>query len=141
MTRAGAPYWPIVIDMKKIFRKEERLCSRSLINKLFHNGSSFVVYPFRIIYLPIAEKLPTGAQVLISVPKRKVKRAVMRNKIKRKIREVYRLQKGEILLPEIQLQSINVLLAIQYLSDKDMPFDQYLLKMNKSLNQVVHEIC
>lgn len=127
--------------MKKTFRKEERLCSRSLIEKLFHNGSSFVVYPFRVVYLSISDELPIGVQVLISVPKRKVKQAVMRNKIKRKIREVYRLQKDEILFSKIQLESVNLLLAIQYIANKDMPFEQYMLKMNKGLNQVVHEVC
>ncbi|NGM60347.1 ribonuclease P protein component [Sphingobacterium sp. SGG-5] len=127
--------------MKRIFRKEERLCSRRLINSLFHNGSSFIVYPFRIVYLPVAEELPVGVQVLISVPKRKMKRAVMRNKIKRKIREVYRLQRSEILLSKIQPQSVNLLLAIQYLSDKEIPFNEYMLKMKESLNQLVHEVC
>ena len=127
--------------MKRIFRKEERLCSRRLINSLFHSGSSFIVYPFRIVYLPIADELPVGVQVLISVPKRKMKRAVMRNKIKRKIREVYRLQRSEILLSKIQPQSVNLLLAIQYLSDKEIPFNEYMLKMKEGLNQLVHEVC
>jgi len=127
--------------MKRIFRKEERLCSRRLINSLFHSGSSFIVYPFRFVYLPITDELPVGIQVLVSVPKRKVRRAVMRNKIKRKVREVYRLQRSEILLSKIQPQSVNLLLAIQYLSDKEIPFNEYMLKMKEGLNQLVHEVC
>ncbi len=127
--------------MKKTFSKEERLCSSSLIDKLFHDGSSFVVYPFRIVYLPITAKLPVGVQVLVSVPKRRIKRAVMRNKIKRKIREVYRLQKDDVLFPKIHQHAVNLLLGIQYIANEDVPFDQYMLKMGKSLSQVVHEVC
>ncbi|COY55800.1 ribonuclease P [Mycobacterium tuberculosis] len=42
----------MVIEMKKYtFTKEERLCSKRLIDDLFHNGSSFVVYPFRVVFL------------------------------------------------------------------------------------------
>ncbi len=126
--------------MKNTFRKEERLCNRSLIDKLFHDGSSFMLYPFRIVFLIIDQELPTGVQVLVSVSKRKFKRAPMRNKIKRKMREAYRLQKAEILYPAIRLKSVNLLLAIQYVAHEDLRFDQYQFKMNKVLNQIVDEI-
>jgi len=130
----------IVIDMKNTFTKEERLCSRGLIDKLFHDGSSFVLYPFRVVLLTVDHELPTGVQVILSVSKRKFKHAYMRNRIKRKMREAYRLQKGDILYPAIRLKAINLLLAIQYVAHEDLSFDQYQLKMNKVLNQIVHEV-
>ena len=76
------------------FPKEEHLCRKKLIDELFSKqGSSFGVYPLRIVW--IKTEAPTNAppQVLISVSKRTFKRAVDRNRIKRLVREAYRLNK------------------------------------------------
>lgn len=76
------------------FPKEEHLCRKKLIDELFgKQSSSFGVYPLRIVWLK--SEVPTGAlpQVLISVSKRGFKRAVDRNRLKRLIREAYRLNK------------------------------------------------
>ena len=76
------------------FPKEEHLCRKKLIEELFSKqGSSFGVYPLRIVW--VASPGPTAAppQVLISVSKRTFKRAVDRNRLKRLIREAYRLNK------------------------------------------------
>ena len=70
------------------FSKAERLCSRKAIDKLFAEGKSFTLFPLRILHLPQETN-----QVLISVSKRRFKRAVDRNAIKRRIREGYRLNK------------------------------------------------
>ncbi|TPG62252.1 ribonuclease P protein component [Hymenobacter nivis] len=80
------------------FPKEEHLCRKKLIDELFgKQSSSFGVYPLRIVWLP--SEGPTGAppQVLISVSKRGFKRAVDRNRLKRLIREAYRLNKYQLL--------------------------------------------
>ena len=79
---------------KYTFPKEEHLCRKKLIEELFSKqGSSFGVYPLRIVW--IKSEMPTTAppQVLISVSKRTFKRAVDRNRLKRLIREAYRLNK------------------------------------------------
>ena len=79
------------------FKKEERLCNVKLIEKLFTDGSSFLVYPFRIIWLSEVANSVHPVQVLISVPKKRFKRAVDRNLLKRRIRELYRIHKSEFL--------------------------------------------
>jgi ribonuclease P protein component len=96
------------------FKKEERLCSKKLIEELFHNGSSFLLYPFRIVWMvhPLPAEVPV--QVLINVPKRRFKKAVHRNLIKRRIREVYRLNKGAGLYPYLTGHPSQLLLGIQY---------------------------
>ena len=100
------------------FKKEERLCNIKLIEKLYHDGSSFLVYPFKIVWLP--EDLNSGlpVQVLISVPKKKFKRATDRNLIKRRIRELYRLHKSEDLYPFLNEHSVNMLLGINYIGNE-----------------------
>ena len=81
---------------KRIFtlHKEERLNSKAIIEKLFSGGSkSLPAFPLRIVYMPVEDaSLPT-ISLLISVPKKKFKRAVKRNHVKRQIREAYRKNK------------------------------------------------
>ena len=76
------------------FPKEEHLCRKKLIDELFgKQGSSFGVYPLRLVWIKIAAPTAAPPQVLISVSKRTFKRAVDRNRLKRLIREAYRLNK------------------------------------------------
>ena len=78
------------------FRKEERLNKEKWIQELFSKGSSFHLYPFKVLFIPHPDAGAKVNQVLISVSSRKFKRAVDRNKIKRSIREAYRLNKQNI---------------------------------------------
>lgn len=76
--------------------KKERLNGRTLIERLFSGGSkSFSAFPLRVVYMPAesAEEDTTAASVLISVPKKRFKRAVKRNLVKRQVREAYRKNK------------------------------------------------
>lgn len=78
------------------FQKEERICSKLLIEKLFNGeeSHSLASYPLRMVFLEY-ERTDDRPQVqlLISVPKRHIKHAVDRNRIKRLIREAYRKNK------------------------------------------------
>lgn len=100
----------------KTFSKEERLCSKRLIDSLFRSGSSFFVYPYRVMF--IHTDVPSTVQVLLSVPKRRFRRAVHRNLLKRRMRESYRLQKGDLLYPAIEGKPYGVAVAIQYVGNE-----------------------
>lgn len=76
--------------LKHSFGKAEKLCSVKEIENLYTSGKSFLIYPIVFYYQEQAEA-PT--RVLVSVPKRKHKRAVARNLLKRRMREAYRLNK------------------------------------------------
>ena len=79
--------------MANTLHKVERLDKKKIIEKMFAGGSrSFSVFPLRVVYLPV-EELEADASILISVSKRRFKRAVKRNRVKRQIREAYRGRK------------------------------------------------
>jgi ribonuclease P protein component len=118
------------------FKKEERLCSKKLLDKLFHNGSSFLVYPFRIVSLPETLTFDVRAQVVIAVSKRKFKRAVDRNLIKRRVREAYRLNKAELLYPFLSEKNFQLILSIHYIG-KDISEYQFI---EKKLKQAIKKL-
>ncbi len=76
--------------------KSERLCSKTLIEELLKSRLSFVKYPFRIVYKASSQTGEFPARIAISVSKKKFKRAVKRNRIKRLTREAFRLHKQEL---------------------------------------------
>ncbi|MFT6210082.1 MAG: ribonuclease P protein component [Bacteroidia bacterium] len=97
------------------FGKKEKLCSKLAIDALFKSGKSFKEYPIRVLYMPLEES-DTTAKLLITVPKKRFKKAVSRNKIKRLIRETYRLNKPEI-IENFQAQGKYFALAFVYIGN------------------------
>jgi ribonuclease P protein component len=77
--------------------KTEKLKSAKTIEQLFKEGKSFSVAPFRVIYL-FKEEQAGHLQTAFSVSKRHFKKATDRNRIKRLMREAWRLQKNELAL-------------------------------------------
>jgi ribonuclease P protein component len=77
------------------FKKEEKLKSRKAIDQLFKQGRSFSNFPFRIIW-EFNEAALTELQTGFTVSSKNFKKAVDRNRIKRLMREAYRLQKSPL---------------------------------------------
>ena len=118
------------------FRKNERLCSRDTTQLLFTKGQSFVKYPFRVSYMFLDEDLPVDAQVLISVSKKRFKRAYKRNRLKRLTREAYRLNKHE-LLAHLHAQDKKMAIAFIYLPTELLEFADVEKGMKKALNKLI----
>lgn len=93
-----------------------------MIDDLFHNGSSFFIYPYRVVFIRVDGA--SSVQVLLSVSKRRFRHAVHRNLLKRRMRECYRLQKGESLCPATEGKPYGLAVAVQYVSKEllDFPF-------------------
>ncbi|MDL2231210.1 ribonuclease P protein component [Porphyromonadaceae bacterium OttesenSCG-928-L07] len=75
------------------FCKSERLTHKSLFEELFLSGFSFIKYPFRVVVKESSVPGEYPARIAISVSKKKFKAAVKRNRVKRLVREAFRLNK------------------------------------------------
>lgn len=121
-------------------RKAERLSSKILIGKMFEGGvsKSFSIFPIRVVYMPV-EKGEAPAAVMISVSKRRFKRAVKRNRVKRQIREAYRKNK-QLLLDELQSREMRLAIAFIYLSDELVATAELEEKMKTALSRLVEKL-
>jgi ribonuclease P protein component len=82
--------------MNFTFKKNERLCSKTIIDSLFEKSKFINAYPLRLSYLEYDYPDDIPGQVVFVVSKRRLKKAVDRNRTRRLIREAYRLQKHDI---------------------------------------------
>lgn len=85
------------------FPKSEKLCSKRIIEQVYEQGKKIKQYPFILNYLEVGDEFDMDApvQLATAVPKRKVRLAVNRNRLKRQIREGYRLNKSELMADAI----------------------------------------
>ena len=122
---------------RRFFPKSERLSLKNDIDNLFDKGQSFISYPLRIIYLPnsVDDSTESGISVLVSVPKRRIKRAVKRNRLKRLIRESFRLNK-DTLTNTHELSGKRLHIAFMYVCDDILPFADIEKAMLKALNKI-----
>jgi ribonuclease P protein component len=121
------------------FPKAEHLCGEKRIARLYTQGEAFMAFPFRVVFRIEQKKDLATASVMVSVPKKRFKRAVKRNRLKRLLREAYRLNKHALidLLDEKQLQ---VHVAFNYVSDEELDFVTVEKKMKAALQKLMDKI-
>jgi len=121
------------------FRKDEILRKKKLIDRLFAEGSSFYIYPFKVFYLAVPLEVKSPAQVLISVGKRSFKHAVDRNRIRRQIREAFRQHKQQ-LYDHLEKKQGQCMLAIIYTANVHIPSADQEVKIKAVLKRLSNEI-
>ena len=122
------------MDKPYALPKSERLSSLTAVRRLFKDGASGFVYPFR--YMVIAEQSTTpSVEVLFSVPKRYHKRANKRNTLRRRMKEAYRLNKATLTSSAIAKgQAVDI--AFVYSSKEILPYKTIEYAICKILNEV-----
>lgn len=110
-----------------IFPKSEKLVSKKEIDLLFKEGISYFKFPFKVVYpkTDSSASAPTP-KILISVSKKYFKHAHDRNRLKRLIREAYRLQKPELFKLFDQLPNSFILI---YTSKTELTLEQLKKKL------------
>lgn len=122
--------------MKFENKRKSHLKSKRIIDALFSEGQVITKKPFRLIYLKHKDSNLTGIQHFISVPKKRFKLAVTRNRIRRVISEAYRLQVNEI---KQQFEHSNTYLAIGiiYIGKKEIRFSEIEEQMKDLLEELI----
>ncbi len=124
---------------RETFRKHERLCSKKAIDSLFENGISFFSHPFQIIWNPDTFDSPSPARVAISVSKKIFKKAVKRNKIKRRIKEAYR--KNKYLLYEfLETENKKIVFMIIYKHNEIQTYFEIEKSLIQGLQKLIKSI-
>lgn len=122
--------------MKKFtFAKTERLTSQRTIGQLLESGMAYTIYPFRIYWMIEPDKNRPPVQVALSVSKKRFKKAVDRNLIKRRIREAYRKQKA--LLDPVFLKGKRLSLLLVYVSNEILSYSTIAEKLTLALQQLI----
>ncbi len=119
------------------FHKNERLCSKKVIEKLFAEGKSLFVHPLKAVYIETALNTGFPVQVAFAVSKKSFKRAVMRNLLKRRMREAYRLNKNQF-YDEISGKQIALFLIYTSKAEETYPAIESATK--KVLKRVLKEL-
>lgn len=116
------------------FSKAERLCSRSVIDKLYLSGNRLMVYPLSVHWMerPPSE-VEASLQVLLAAPKKKLHHAVDRNRTKRILRECWRSHKDP-LVELLQQQGRAMAVGIHYV-DSQVATTQMVLHSFEKLSE------
>jgi ribonuclease P protein component len=118
--------------------KKDKLKSRKAIEQLFKEGKSFSVFPFRVLYLeaPASSTSKNNLQTAFSVSKKHFKKAVDRNRIKRLMREAWRLQKN-ILSDKINTSNKTLAVFIIYTGNELPEYELIFEKITAVIKRVV----
>ncbi len=123
--------------MKLSLNRSSSLKSRSVIQSIFKERNGFIQYPIRVSY--IKQPLKLGVKIVFSVPKKRFKKAPDRNRIKRQLREAYRLNQFEFKSALDQLET-GIAIYIGFVSDEFPAFSLLDEKIKLSLIRLVKEL-
>ena len=127
--------------MSLSFKKEERLCSRRLIDQLYAEGHRLMAFPFSVQWMAVdSSQLPeVCCQVMIVAPKRKFHHAVDRNRVRRLVRECYR-QRKEPLFTFLKGHDMCIVFSMVYIHNEILTYEQLGHKMDKLLTALENDI-
>ncbi len=125
--------------MRFTFKKEERLYGHAALDNVYNNGKHIQTDSIKIIFIEVPKNTYPPCRVVFSVPKRSFKKAVDRNLIKRRMREVYRNHK-HLLYNDLNEKEKSIHIYIIYLSKQVILFDKLKDSMVKALTTLVNKL-
>ncbi len=125
---------------RNTFRKSEKICNQNQIDRLFKDGKSLKSGLFRLLFVEAETRGKSPVQILIAVPKKNLRHAIDRNRMKRLIREAYRLSKHKLLY-EYSIAGKHLDIAIIFMGKQCVSQSDTLTAINDLLNRLiqVHE--
>tara|TARA_B100000780_G_scaffold266607_1_gene222964 strand:+ start:270 stop:644 length:375 start_codon:yes stop_codon:yes gene_type:complete len=103
------------------FPKKQRLCNENVIKEMFSIGKSFTTSNIRLVWIEDYNNDDVTVKSIIVVPKKKIKLAVKRNIIRRRMKDAYRLHKIE-LEKILKVNKLQLSIAIIYQKEKILPY-------------------
>ena len=121
------------------YEKKEKLKSRKLIQELFSKGKMFTVYPVKVFYMQPAVLMDNQVKTGVGTSTRHFKKAVDRNRVKRLLREIYRIEK--LPLHEYLKSSGKQVVIFFLYVDKSMPeYPELKTKMHLALHKLMKQL-
>ena len=120
------------------FKKEERLTNKKTFELLFAKGKSVTLSPFRFLWLESKEQNAWPVKLGIAVPKKSFAKAVVRNRIKRRIREAYRKNKN-MLYEVLTKKNLSIALMIIYTAKEEFSYAEIENRMIISLQKLTEQ--
>ena len=136
--------------MPNSFPKQNKLCGQLRIAQLYKEGKRFTAWPLRVTYMPIADsQQPT--QVLVWASKSLFKKAVQRNRLRRLMREAYRLNQSILQAKPVLQQSGltaersyspqgGLLIAFNYMDKEEQPYPVIEKAITKALKKIAAQL-
>ena len=132
--RKLARYFFRALTTQRLYKKE-KLCSKIAIDAIFSRGeesNSHLSFPIRVVWLKSQREQGAQVQFLISVPKKRLRHAVDRVTMRRRIREAYRLNRHLLIIPE----DIKIDIAFIYISSELSKYENINRAMTKILTKI-----
>jgi ribonuclease P protein component len=123
------------------FSKGERLCSKKTISQLFEREGTLRVseYPLALVWKTAEHNSDFPAQVVFSISRKYTRKSVSRNRIRRQMRELYRLKK-HLIYNALEEKKLKVAIMISYTGPEKMEFAELAIKFERLIEKVIKNI-
>ncbi len=125
--------------MRFTFKKEERLYGHAALNNVYTHGKHLHIGNFKLIFIEVPQSHQPACRVVFSVPKKSFKKAVDRNLIKRRMREVYRTNK-HLIYQHLTKKNKQLHIYLIYTTKQIIEFEELQLNLLQALKLLATKI-